>query len=135
MKRDQIVRWTDELRFIGTSRTGHDLNIDSKGETGPTPMELMLLGTGGCAAIDLVMILKKARQQVSEAWVEVGGIRRDEMPKIYTNIEMHFVVKGRDVKEKHVERAIRLAMETYCSASAHMAALAKIETSYEIIEE
>ena len=134
MQREHIVKWTHDLAFVGTSKSGHDLVIDSDGAAGMSPMEMLLLGTGSCACIDLVMILKKARQKVAEAWVEIGGVRRDEHPRHYTNIEMHFVVTGTDVKDQHVARAIDLAMEKYCSASAHMAALAGIRTSYQIIE-
>ena len=134
MQRDHHVKWTDGLRFIGASRSGHELIIDSEGAVGPTPMELLLLGTGGCACIDVVMILEKARQKIVDVRVEVGGERRDEMPRYFTNIEMHFVVEGTGVKESHVVRAIDLAMTKYCSASAQLAALADIKTSFEIIE-
>ena len=108
--------------------------IDGDKQIAMSPMELLLLSAGSCACIDLVMILEKARQKVMDVWVEVGGERRDELPKYYTNIELHFVVKGVGVKESHVKRAIDLAMEKYCSASAQLAALAEIKTSYEIIE-
>ena len=80
------------------------------------------------------MILEKCRQKVIDAWVEIGGERREEMPRYFTHIEMHFVVKGIAVQEARVKRAIELAMDKYCSASAQMAALAEITTSYEIIE-
>jgi putative redox protein len=134
MQRDHHIKWTDGLRFIGTGRSGHELVIDSDGEAGLSPMELLLLGTGSCACIDVVMILEKARQNIADVRAEVGGIRRDEMPRYYTNIEMHFVVEGTDVKESHVVRAIDLAMEKYCSASAQLGALADIKTSFEIIQ-
>ena len=77
---------------------------------------------------------EKGRQKVVDAWVEIDGIRREEMPKYYTHVDMHFVVKGIEVDPKKVERAIQLAMDKYCSASAQLAALAEIKTSYEIIE-
>ena len=134
MERDHRVKWAGGLSFVGTSGSGHSLVIDSDRKLGMSPMELLLLGTGGCACIDLVMILKKARQRVVDAWVEVGGERREQLPKYYTTIDMHFVVKGIEVKEHHVRRAIDLAMKKYCSASAQMAALANISTSYEIVE-
>lgn len=134
MQREHTVKWDRDLTFTGTSRSGHDLVIDSDGAAGMSPMEMLLLGTGSCACIDLVMILKKARQKVAEVWVEIGGNRREELPRYYTDIELHFVVKGTDVKEQHVSRAIDLAMEKYCSASVQMAALADIRTSYEILE-
>ena len=134
MERDHRVKWAGDLTFIGTGGSGHSVVIDSDKQIGLSPMELLLLGTGGCACIDLVMILGKARQKVIDAWVEIGGERREEMPRYYTAIEMHFVVKGVAVKERQVQRAIKLAMEKYCSASAQMAALADLRTSYEIIE-
>ncbi len=134
MKRDHHIKWAGGLRFIGTGGSGHSLVIDSDKETGLSPMELLLLATGSCACIDVVMILKKARQKIMDVQVEVGGDRREELPRYYTKVEMHFIVKGIDVKEHHVKRAIELAMEKYCSASAQMAALATITTSYEIIE-
>lgn len=134
MERNHRVKWAGGLRFIGTSGSGHSVVIDGDKATAMSPMEMMLLSTGSCACIDLVMILEKGRQKVIDAWVEVGGTRREEMPHYYTHIEMHFVVKGIEIDEKRVKRAIDLAMEKYCSASGQMAALAKIKTSYEIIE-
>jgi putative redox protein len=134
MQYDHRVKWAGGLRFIGTGASGHSVVIDGDKNSAVSPMEMMLLGTGGCACIDLVMILEKARQKVVDAWVDIGGERREELPRYFTDIEMHFVVKGIDIKEHHVKRAIDLAMKKYCSASAQMAALADIKTSYEIIE-
>ena len=134
MERKHRVRWAGDLSFVGTSESGHSVVIDSDKQIGMSPMEMLLLGTGSCACIDLVLILKKARQKVVDARVEIGGTRREEMPNYFTDIELHFVVKGVDVQEKYVKRAIDLAMEKYCSASAQLAALADIKTSYEIIE-
>jgi len=135
MKRDHHVKWTSGLSFIGTGRSGHNVVIDSDGKAGLSPMELLLLGTAGCASVDVVMILEKSRQKISDVRAEIGGVRRDEMPRYYTEIEIHFVVEGADIKETHVVRAIDLAMEKYCSASAQMGALADIKTSFEIIED
>lgn len=134
MELDHRVKWAGGLSFIGTGASGKSVVIDGKREVGLSPMEMLLLGTGSCACIDLVMILEKARQKVVDAWVDIGGERREEPPRYYTGVELHFVVKGIDIKEHHVKRAIDLAMDKYCSASAQLAALANIETSYEIIE-
>lgn len=134
MQRDHLVKWAGGRRFIGSGSTGPAIVIDGEKESGPSPMELMLLSAGSCACIDLVMILEKARQKVIDVWVELGGERREEMPHYFTEIEMHFVVKGVAIKEQYVKRAISLAMSKYCSASAQLAALAEIKTSYEIIE-
>ena len=134
MERDYKVKWAGGLSFVGTSGSGHSMVIDGDKKTGMSPMELLLLSAGSCACIDLVMILKKARQKVVDAWVEIGGDRREDLPRYYTDIELHFVVVGVAIKEQHVKRAIDLAMEKYCSASAQLAALAEIKTSYEIVE-
>jgi putative redox protein len=134
MDRNFKVKWSGKNTFVGTSGSGHSMVIDGDKEIAMSPMELLLLSAGSCACIDLVMILEKARQKVMDVWVEVGGERRDELPKYYTDIDLHFVVKGVGVIESHVKRAIDLAMEKYCSASAQLAALAEIKTSYEIIE-
>lgn len=134
MKRDHRVKWAGGLEFIGTSGSGHSMVIDGNKTTAMSPMEMLLLGAGACAAIDLVTILRKGRQQVMDAHVEIGGQRRDEHPRYYTSVAMHFVVKGVAVDPKKVERAIDLAMEKYCSASAQLKALADIATSYEILE-
>lgn len=134
MEHDHRVKWAGDLKFVGTGGSGHSVVIDGDKKSGLSPMELLLLGTGGCACIDVVMILKKARQKVIDVWVDVGGVRREELPRYYTDIEMHFVVKGIDIKENRVQRSIDLAMEKYCSASAQLAALANIKTSYQIIE-
>lgn len=134
MKRDHIVKWAGDLGFVGTAGSGHSIVMDGDKHVGMSPMEMLLLGTAGCAAIDLVMILKKGRQKVMDAHVEIGGVRREEMPKVYTAVDMHFVVKGVDIDPARVERAIDLAMEKYCSASAQLKALATFTTSYEIIE-
>lgn len=134
MDRNYKVKWTGGKSFIGSNPDGHSIVIDGDKSLGMTPMELLLISAGSCACIDLVMILKKARQKVIDAWVEIGGIRREELPRYFTEIELNFVVKGTGIKEHHVKRAIDLAMEKYCSASAQLAALAEIRTSYEIIE-
>lgn len=134
MQRDHIVKWAGGLEFIGTSGSGHAMVIDGDKQAAMSPMEMLLLAAGCCAAVDLVTILKKGRQRILDAQVEVGGTRRDEHPRYYTAVDMHFVVKGADIDPKKVERAIELAMEKYCSASAQIKALAEVSTSYEIIE-
>jgi len=134
MKRDHRVQWAGGLTFVGTGGSGHSVVLDSDKRIGFSPMELLLLGAGGCACVDLVTILKKARQQVVDARVEIGGERREENPRYFTDIEMHFVVRGTGIQEHHVARAIDLAMEKYCSASAQLAALAAIRTSFAIEE-
>lgn len=129
-----VVKWIGDLAFAGTSASGHSLVMDSDKQVGMSPMEMLLISTACCSAVDLVMILRKGRQKVVDAWVEISGTRREEMPRYYTRVEMHFVVKGKAVDPAKVERAIELARDKYCSASAQLSALAEIETSYEVIE-
>lgn len=134
MQRDHLVHWAGGLTFTGTAASGHSLVIDGDRKIGMSPMEMLLLGAAACAAVDLVTILRKGRQKVVDAQVQIGGLRRDEHPRYYTVVEMHFRVLGTNVDPKRVERAIELALEKYCSASAQIAALAEISTSYEIVE-
>lgn len=134
------VRWAGDMTFIGESPTGHSVVMDAGVESGGNdkgirPMEMLLLGMGGCASIDVVMILKKARQNVVDAWVDLTTERRDEHPRYFTGIHAKFYIKGEGVDPKHIERAIDLSMEKYCSASAQMGGLADITTEFEIVEE
>ncbi len=137
MTKKARVKWAGDMTFIGESPTGHSVLMDAGAESGGLdhalrPMEMLLLGAGGCASIDVVMILQKARQNVTDVWVELDAERAEEMPKYFTKIHMHFVIEGKDVGEKQVERAIQLSMDKYCSASAQLAGLATITTDYEI---
>lgn len=134
MQREHLVHWAGGLTFTGTAAGGHSLVIDGDRKVGMSPMDMLLLGAAACAAIDLVTILKKGRQKVVDAQVEVGGQRRDEHPRYYTAVAMHFVVRGMDVDPKRVERAIELALDKYCSASAQLAALADMTTSFDIVD-
>lgn len=128
------VKWVDGLNFVGTSASGHSITIDGNKETAMSPMEMLLMSAGACACIDVVLIMEKARQKIVDVWVELDGERREEMPQYFTKADMKFFVKGFDIKEQHVSRAIDLAMEKYCSASAQLASLAEVTTSYEIID-
>jgi len=102
---------------------------------GPRPMEMLLLGLGGCTTFDIIMILKKSRQAVTDCVVEISAERADEEPKVFTNIHIHFIVTGKDLKEKQVERAVSLSAEKYCSASIMLGAMAEITHDYVIEEE
>ncbi|MCB2144819.1 MAG: OsmC family protein, partial [Rhodobacteraceae bacterium] len=101
---------------------------------GPSPMELLLIGTGGCAAYDVVSILEKGRERIEDVAVELDADRAETEPKVFTRIHMHFVVKGRGIDPKKVERAINLSVEKYCSASAMMAATARMSHDFEVID-
>lgn len=111
------VTWQENKAFMGVSPSGHNVQIDADKEKGASPMELILLGLGGCASYDVVEILKKSRQNVMDVSCELIAQRAETVPAVYTAIHMHFVVTGVDIQDKQVERAIRLSAEKYCSAS------------------
>ena len=111
------VTWQDNKAFLGVAPSGHEVQIDADKEKGSSPMELILLGLGGCASYDVVSILQKSRQAVTDVRCELTAQRADTVPAVYTDIHMHFVVTGEDIKEKQVEKAIKLSAEKYCSAS------------------
>jgi putative redox protein len=97
-------------------------------------MELVLMGTGACSAVDVVLILRRSRQEITDCVVEMDGERATEDPKVFTRIHFHFVVTGKGLSTSHVERAIKLSKEKYCSATAMLAKTAEIITDYEIRE-
>ena len=133
------VKWAGAARFDGTSESGHTVVMDGAPEyggenQGPRPMEMLLLGLGGCTAFDVVLILKKSRQQVDDCEVRIDAKRADSEPKVFTDIHVHFVVKGKALSEERVKRAIELSAQKYCSASIMLAKTARITHDYEIIE-
>jgi len=129
------VKWDGDVRFEGTTGSGFKLMLDGELVQGPRPMELMLLGLGGCTSYDVVGILKKTRQDVIDCVAEISAERADEVPAVFTKIHVKFVVTGRGLKEKHVERAVKLSAEQYCSASLMLEkGGVEITHSYEIIE-
>jgi putative redox protein len=111
------VTWQQNKAFMGVSPSGHNVQIDADKEQGASPMELILLGLGGCASYDVVAILQKSRQVVQDVRCELTAQRAETVPAVYTAIHMHFVVTGEDIQDKQVERAIKLSAEKYCSAS------------------
>ncbi|HWQ40012.1 MAG TPA: OsmC family protein [Burkholderiales bacterium] len=133
------VKWIENVAFMGETESGHAFVMDGSAEgggrnLGPRPMEVVLTGTGGCTAYDVVTILRKARQDVRDCHVELDAERAPTDPKVFTRIHMHFVVKGRNVSPQHVERAIRLSAEKYCSASIMLGKTARITHDFEIVE-
>ncbi len=131
------VKWVEGRTFVGESGSGHGLVIDGPTEhggnnLGPSPMELVLLGTGGCTAFDVLDILKKGRQAVEDCWVELEAERAAEAPKVFTRITMRFVVTGRGLTRATVERAVQLSAEKYCSASIMVGKTAEILREVEI---
>lgn len=134
------VKWSDGAMFIGETGSGHSVVMDGPADLGgrnlgPRPMEMLLLGTGGCAAYDVLSMLKKARQRVVDCRVEVTAERADAVPAVFTRIHLHFVVTGHALKDSQVKRAVELSAEKYCSASIMLgAAGVEMAHSYDIAE-
>ena len=136
---EATVKWTDGAMFVGESGSGHSVVMDGPEDLGgrnlgPRPMEMLLLGTGGCSIYDVLSMLKKSRQQVVDCCVQMQADRADAVPAVFTRINMHFVVTGVGLKENHVKRAVELSAEKYCSASLMLGKAADITHDYEIIE-
>ena len=129
------------MRLVGETSSGQAIVIDhvlpgeERAETGPRPMELLLIGLAGCTSMDVVSILQKKRQPFAGVQVSVTAERADEHPKVYTRIHLEFVVKGKVVSPKAVERAIELSQTKYCPGAAMLGKTAKITTAYQIVEE
>jgi putative redox protein len=133
------VKWVDGMMFVGESGSGHAVVMDAAPavggrDLGIRPMEMLLLGMGGCSSIDVMMILKKGRQTVTDCWVELEAERAETDPKVFTRIHAHFVVTGNKLDPAKVERAIALSAEKYCSASVMLGALAAITHDFEVRE-
>jgi putative redox protein len=133
------IKWVQDLTFIGEAGSGHAVVMDAAQEVGGRdlgvrPMEMLLVGMGGCSAIDVLNILQKGRQSVSDCVVEMSGERAETEPKVFTRIQMHYIVTGKKLNENHVKRAISLSAEKYCSASIMMGKTAQITHSYELRE-
>lgn len=134
------VKWVDGAMFIGESGSGHSVVMDGPEDhggrnMGVRPMEMLVLGMGGCATFDVISILEKSRQKIEGCKVEVEAERADAVPAVFTKIHLKFIVSGRKLKESHVKRAVSLSAEKYCSASIMMeAAGVEVGHSYEIIE-
>jgi len=133
------IKWVDGVSFVGEAGSGHAVVLDGPPEAGGRnvgmrPMEMVLVGMGGCTAFDVVSILAKARQDVTDCRVELSAERADEIPKVFTRIHVHFVVTGRGLKAAQVERAVKLSAEKYCSASIMLGRTAEITHDYEVVE-
>lgn len=120
------VKWTDGRQFVAESGSGHSVVIDGPPDhggrnTGPRPMELLLMGMGACASFDVLEILEKSRAEVTDCSAQVEAERADAVPAVFTKIHVHFTVTGRSLKESQVKRAVELSAEKYCSASIMLA--------------
>ena len=131
------VKWVEGVCFVGESETGHAVVLDGAPENGGRnigmrPMEMLLIGMGGCTSFDVVTILKKARQPIVDCVAEIDATRADEIPKVFTKIHVHFVVTGNNLNATQVERAVKLSAEKYCSASIMLSKSVQITHDFEI---
>ena len=134
------IKWVEKVTFLAESGSGHAVVLDGAPDAGGRnlgvrPMEMLLMGLGGCSAFDVVLILRKGREEVSDCVVELEAERAETDPKVFTRIHMHYKVTGRGLAAAKVERAIKLSAEKYCSASAIMAKTAVITHDWEVIDE
>lgn len=133
------IKWTGNVSFTGTSDSGHAIIMDGAPESGgqnqgARPMELVLIGMGGCTAFDVVAILRKSRQEISSCVAEIDAQRAEIDPKVFTHIHIHFVVSGKNLDPNKLQHAIELSATKYCSASIMLGKTAKITHDFEIIE-
>ncbi|MEZ0231561.1 MAG: OsmC family protein [Methylophilaceae bacterium] len=133
------IKWIENVCFMGESETGHAVVLDGAPDAGGRnlgmrPMEMLLIGMGACTSFDVVTILKKARQPISDCVAEIEAARADEIPKVFTKIHVHFVVTGKGLNPVQVERAVKLSAEKYCSASIMLGKAAEITHDFEIVE-
>ena len=129
----KLERLNKGSHFKATNEEGHSLELSGDGNA-VGPMQSVLMAAAGCSTIDIVMILEKMRQPLEDINVEVEGTRREEIPRVYTDIHLHYILKG-DLKEKKVEQAINSSLEKYCSVSLMLEKAAKITSSYKIIKD
>ena len=134
------VKWLDNMSFVGESPSGHSVVMDGPPESGGRnlgvrPMEMLLLGLGGCSSFDIVSMLKKGKQDLVDCEVDISAERADTEPKVFTKIHAHYVIKGKDLDRKKVERAVNMTAEKYCSVSIMLAQVADVTHDFETIEE
>ena len=133
------VKWLDHMTFVGESGSGHAVVMDGAPEHGGRdmgfrPMEMLLLGVGGCTAFDVMSMLKKSRQAVTDCEVRVDSDRAEEVPKVFTRIHVHFIVSGKKLDPVKVEKAVKLSAEKYCSASIMLGKTAEMSHDFEVVE-
>ena len=132
------VKWLDHMSFVGESNSGHSVVMDGAAEAGGRnlgirPMEMLLLGLGGCTAFDVVSILHKSRQKMVDCEVEIEAERATDIPKVFTKIHIHFIVSGKDLDPNRVAKAVNLTADKYCSASRMFEKTATITHDFEIV--
>ena len=132
------VKWLDHMTFVAESGSGHSVVMDGSPEhggrnLGVRPMEMVLMGLGGCTAFDVMLMLQKSRQLVTDCEIELKAVRADEIPAVFTAISVHFKVYGNDLSEKHVARAVSLSSEKYCSVSKMLEYSVELTVTHEIL--
>jgi putative redox protein len=133
------VKWLDHMSFVGESGSGHSVVMDGPPDDGGRnmgirPMEMVLLGMGGCTAFDLELILQRQRQAISDCQVDLVAERAAKVPKVFTKIHVHYIVSGKDLDENKVARAVKMTAEKYCSVSIMLSASVEISHDFEIVE-
>ena len=133
------VKWVEQRTFLGESGSGHSVVMDGAPDAGGRdlgvrPMEMLLLGMGGCTAFDVVDILQKGREPVEDVVIELSGTRADDIPKVFTKIDVKYIITGKGLNPDKVERAVHLSADKYCSATIMMGATAEITHTIEIVE-
>ncbi|KAB2312487.1 OsmC family protein [Betaproteobacteria bacterium SCN2] len=133
------IKWIEGVSFAGQSESGHTVVMDGPPDAGGQnlgvrPMEMLLLGMGGCTAFDVMHILRKGRQQVTDCVAEIDADRAETDPKVFTRIHVHFVITGKGLDPKRVDQAVKLSAEKYCSASIMLGKVAEVSHDFEIVE-
>ncbi|MEW6992217.1 OsmC family protein [Colwelliaceae bacterium 6441] len=129
------VKWIDEEMFAGISESGHSLVLDANaGKLAPSPLENILISLGCCSSVDVISILKKTRQQVTDCKVEITGTRVDTVPKLFSDIHLHFIISGHDIAEKHVKKAVSLSADKYCSVALMLNKSVNITHDFSVID-
>lgn len=128
------VKWVGKELFMGTSESGHTIVLDANGGSlAPSPLENILISLGACSSVDVVSILEKTRQDVSGCRVDISATRVESVPKLFSDIHLHFIISGNDVAEKHVQRAVSLSADKYCSVALMLNKSVKITHDFEVV--
>lgn len=130
------IKWVEGNTYIGRSNSNHNVVFDAGSDgAAPSPMEMVLMSVGGCSSVDVVSILKKTKQEFSSVDVQLTAERAETAPRVFTKINLHFVVTGNNVSEKHLERAVSLSAEKYCSVALMLDKTVEITHSHEVVQE
>lgn len=133
------VKWIEGMQFVATDSSGHSVVMDTSKKSGGdgsgfSPMQLLLVALGGCTGMDIIHIMRKQRQQVDDLEIVVSGKRVEEQPRVYNNIHVEYRIRGKDIKERAVQRAIQLSEDKYCSVGATLEAKAEVKSTYAVLQ-